>query len=496
MRELEKIWEPIFIHDSYACRKNRGTHAAVERIQTFTRRATANGTRRAWFAQLDIEAFFPSIDRRRLLEIVLAKLKNPELRWLAELLILHDPSIDPVFTCSHEKWRAVPPHKSLFTVAPGKGLPIGNLTSQFFANIYLNPLDQFIKHTLKVQAYVRYVDDLIFVHEDPDQLRVWFAAVSRFLGERLELKLNAKRCRIMPVSNGINAFGYIIWPSHLLVRRRTIQRCREALHRGTKGMARRFPMVSVSPMSHMIPALSALSAFSSLSANPALPTPTLPVIPTNADIQRSECAPESRRTLLHFPPSSQESLRATFQSYLGLFGHAASGKLVASLLRRYPVMSWLFRLDGNRLVRRWHLPFRPGNFRTQWCFFRERFRGLILTRIGCFWELFDRDAVRYGNILGLRRIRPRPGFYSRCGISLTGMKSLLSRLGQVNDSILWVDQTGRFVGTRQERCGVASNFGENLHQHLDRKSLSPFRPRRSVALHHQRQFTNRCGGKL
>ena len=415
VRELEKIWEPIFIHDSYACRKNRGTHAAVKRIQTFTRRATANGTCRAWFAQLDIEAFFPSIDRRRLLEIVLAKLKDAELRWLAEVLILHEPSVAPVFTCSPEKWRGVPPHKSLFTVSPGKGLPIGNLTSQFFANVYLNSLDQFIKHTLKAQWYVRYVDDLIFVHENPHRLREWVEAVSRFLGEHLVLNLNSKRCRVSPVSNGINAFGYVTRPSHLLVRRRTVQRCREALHRGTKGMIGQFPAI--------------------------------------------ENIPGSSRPLLRFSPSRQESLRATFQSYLGLFGHAASGKLVASLFLRSPILSWLFRLDDTRLIRRWHLPFRPGNFWTQWRFFRERFRGLILTRVGCFWEMFDRDAVRYAESLGLRRIQPRPGFYARCGISLNRMKSFLNRLRGLNTAILWVDQTGRFVGTRQERCAVASIIG-------------------------------------
>lgn len=89
VRELEKIWEPIFIHDSYACRRGKGSHAAVERLQRFMRRVTANGTRRAWYLQLDVRSFFPTIDRRLLLETVLSRLHDDELKWLAEIVILH-----------------------------------------------------------------------------------------------------------------------------------------------------------------------------------------------------------------------------------------------------------------------------------------------------------------------------------------------------------------------------------------------------------------------
>ena len=136
VRQLEKIWEPVFIDDSYACRRGKGNHHAVTRLQSFMRQVTANATRRAWFLQLDIRSFFPSIDRRRLLELVLSRLDSEEMRWLCQVVILHDPTRDPVFTCAQSKWRHIPRHKSLFGVPPGKGLPIGNLTSQFFANVY------------------------------------------------------------------------------------------------------------------------------------------------------------------------------------------------------------------------------------------------------------------------------------------------------------------------------------------------------------------------
>ena len=125
VRQLEPIWERVFIHDSYACRKGKGTHAAVERLQSFCRKVSANQTRHAWFLQLDIRAFFPSIDRHTLLGLVLPRLQDEELRWLSEVLILHDPTVDPVFTCDRRKWRRVPAHKSLFSVLDDKGLPIG-----------------------------------------------------------------------------------------------------------------------------------------------------------------------------------------------------------------------------------------------------------------------------------------------------------------------------------------------------------------------------------
>ena len=209
VRELEKTWEPVFIYDSYACRKGKGTYAAVNRLQKFMRRATANSTRRAWFAQLDVRSFFPSIDRRLLIEFVNARLYSEELKWLAEVLISHDPTKDPLLTCSREKWVKIPPGKSLFSVPPGKGLPIGNLTSQFLANVYLNPLDQFIKHGLKAKYYIRYVDDMILVHEDQHVLVTWRDSIEGFLRNRLLLEMHPVRRMIRPVSNGADFVGHM-----------------------------------------------------------------------------------------------------------------------------------------------------------------------------------------------------------------------------------------------------------------------------------------------
>jgi RNA-directed DNA polymerase len=164
---LERIWEPIFLHDSYACRKGKGTHRAVTRPQQFMRRVTHNGTKPGFALQLDIRGFFFHIDKERLFQIIAKRLWDETLLWLARTIIFHDCTEQPVFKTDRRLWRHIPPHKTLFGTENRRGLPIGNLTSQFFSNVYLNELDQFEKHRLKVRHYLRYSDDFVLVHEDP-----------------------------------------------------------------------------------------------------------------------------------------------------------------------------------------------------------------------------------------------------------------------------------------------------------------------------------------
>ncbi len=364
VRRLEAIWEPVFIHDSYACRKGKGTHAAVQRLQQFMRKVTTNGVRRAWCAQLDIRAFFPSIDRQKLLDMVLSRLDEEELRWLAELLILHDPTIDPVFTCSAAKWRNVPAHKSLFTVPHGKGLPIGNLTSQFFANVYLTPLDQFVKHTLKCRYYIRYVDDLLLLSDDIEWLHECRERIATFLEDRLGLSLHPRRNHILPVSNGVDFVGYVVRSTHMLVRRRVVNNCVRALARRERAMVIHMP----------------------------------------------------QGTWIKAPQRECDELLATLSSYLGMFSHSRSGSLVESLWRRFEVLRWLFNVRGGCAVPRLSSRERPGNLVTQYRFFRTRFRGLVLFQVGCFLELYDRDATWAHRHAGLNRVTPRRGMYARAGI--------------------------------------------------------------------------------
>lgn len=230
VRELEKYWERVFIYDSYACRKGKGTLAAVERLHTFMRKVTVNGTRRAWFLQCDIKNFFMSIRKEKLVQFLDRGLKKqfksktaaPEwLRHLSHLLVMHSPTTNFVDKSRPEEWRCVPYEKSLFYAADGCGLPIGNLTSQFFANIYMNELDQFVKHTLKAKYYIRYVDDFVLLSGNKQQLHDWLTQIQEFLKEHLSLNLKSE-IKLCPVHNGINFLGYVQHVHHRLMRRRVV----------------------------------------------------------------------------------------------------------------------------------------------------------------------------------------------------------------------------------------------------------------------------------
>ncbi len=226
---LESIWEPIFIHDSYVCRRGKGIHKGVARLRKFIRQVTANGTRRAWYLQLDIKNYFMSIDKDILFALILNKCNNPNALWLSELLIYHDCTYRPIMRGSRKLARHIPPHKTLFKTPKNKGLPIGNLNSQFFANVYLNGLDQFVKHRLKCRHYLRYCDDFVLVSQDRDQLLKWREDIAQYLSRELKLELNQKRQHLQPVTNGIDFLGYVIRGDYLLVRRRVVNNLRTRL---------------------------------------------------------------------------------------------------------------------------------------------------------------------------------------------------------------------------------------------------------------------------
>ena len=256
VRFLEQHWEKVFIHDSYACRKNKGTLAAVERVAHNMRSVTRNGKKRAYFMQLDVKNFFMSIDKEilwKLLEKGLKKQfwirKNAEnsiqmtifdldfdekeknfeqISKILKTLLFHEPTKDYINKSTKREWSWVPPEKSLFNAGDGKGLPIGNLTSQFFANVYLNELDQFIKHVLKIKYYVRYVDDFVIMHEDKEQLRVWLSEIRKFLAEKLKVTLK-NEVKVAPLGNGINFLGYVQHIFYRLVRRRVVNNFRNKL---------------------------------------------------------------------------------------------------------------------------------------------------------------------------------------------------------------------------------------------------------------------------
>jgi RNA-directed DNA polymerase len=163
--QLEAIWEPSFIFDSFANRKGKGSHAAVNRLKQFVRQVHS-GQGGGWYLQLDIHNFFNSIHRPTLWEILkkkLVKTNQSETVMRVTHSLLRRPPLSAGFTFHGTKAEknAVPLHKRLENAAPGCGLPIGNLSSQFFSNVYLDRLDQFVKHNLKAARYLRYSENVL-----------------------------------------------------------------------------------------------------------------------------------------------------------------------------------------------------------------------------------------------------------------------------------------------------------------------------------------------
>ncbi len=221
VNHLEPIWEKKFIHHSYSCRKNKGTHRAIKDLKKYFRKISRNYSQPAYYLQADISAFFMSLKKEILFKIIKKHVKNPEILWLTKQIIFQNPTKNFYQKGDPALFKLIPNHKSLFKVPLNQGLPIGNLTSQFFANLYLNELDQFVKHKLKVKAYLRYVDDILLINQDKNKLKIWNRQIDNFLRYRLKLKIHPNKTILNPISQGVNFVGFIIKPDYSLVRRRT-----------------------------------------------------------------------------------------------------------------------------------------------------------------------------------------------------------------------------------------------------------------------------------
>lgn len=223
-----------WIDDCFSNRVGKGTHSAIGRLQHFMRMPG-----HSHYCQMDIRSFFPSIHRHTLLafwKTELARLSYPEptLRQLdavAQKIILQDPiQPKPVLSGNLAQLRQIPTHKSLFHAQPNIGLPIGSLSSQFFSNVYLNPLDQFVKHQLKIRGYLRYVDDFIILGDYPKELLEQMRRINQFLEERLQLQLHPDKTVLQRVDQGANFLGYIVFPHYRYVRERTLRALRSRIH--------------------------------------------------------------------------------------------------------------------------------------------------------------------------------------------------------------------------------------------------------------------------
>lgn len=218
-----------FIRDSYACIPMRGTHDGCRRVSHFARSVTRNWTRPAFVLKADVTSFFASIDRSILLNIIEAYVNEEWLLKLIRQVTLHDPREGAVFRSTQKLFDLVPRHKSLLYAPETIGLPIGNLTSQFFANVYMNELDQFAKHNLCSKYYGRYVDDIVMFDENADLLEENYAKMESFLSWRLGLKLHPDKKKLHPVRQGIDFVGFIIKPGRTYLRNMTIAHCKQKI---------------------------------------------------------------------------------------------------------------------------------------------------------------------------------------------------------------------------------------------------------------------------
>jgi len=216
-------FERAFITDSCACIPGRGTLYSARRLEAKVRSITQNWKRPAYYLKCDLANFFVSIDKNKLRDLLAARIHEPELMDLAERILFHDPRVDVDVQSPPERLALVPPHKSLNNQPTHLGLPIGNLSSQFFANVYLDVLDQHVKHRLRARHYVRYVDDFVLLHESPAQLNAWRLEIEALLAERLAVRLNPSKTVLQPIDRGIDFAGHLIKPHRRSIRPRTVR---------------------------------------------------------------------------------------------------------------------------------------------------------------------------------------------------------------------------------------------------------------------------------
>ena len=207
-RVLYQIFDPVFIFDSYACRKQKGLHRAVNQLERFLRQTSHNRRHATYALQCDVRKFFDSVDQDILLELIKKRVSClPTINLLEQII-------------------------GSFEISPGKGLPLGNVTSQIFANIYLDELDQFAKHRLKANYYIRYCDDFLFVGQSPEVLGESLTPVRDFLRRRLQLDLHDGKITIRKFHQGIDYLGYVSRPYHRVLRTRTKQRFFQRAEKG------------------------------------------------------------------------------------------------------------------------------------------------------------------------------------------------------------------------------------------------------------------------
>lgn len=199
-RMLYPFFEKTFIADSYSCQINKGTHRATNRFRKFAYITSKNNTKTCWILKCDIRKFFANIDHTILLDILARYIPNKEISWLIKEVI------------------------GSFEIKSGVGLPLGNLTSQLFVNIYLNEFDRFVKHKLKAGYYLRYCDDFVIFSENKAWLEKQIPLISNFLEDKLKLKLHPKKVSIETLASDVDFLGLVNFPHHKILQTKTKKR--------------------------------------------------------------------------------------------------------------------------------------------------------------------------------------------------------------------------------------------------------------------------------
>lgn len=214
-RILYPFFDKKFIADSYSCRIGKGTHKALETFQSFYYKVSQNNTKTVWVLKCDVKKFFASIDQNILLEILRGYVIDKDIVWLLSQII-----------------------RSFHSTKKGIGLPLGNLTSQLLVNIYMNELDQFMKHRIRATYYIRYADDFVILSSEKERLSSTLLRIHDFLLIRLKLKLHPDKVFIKTVASRVDFLGWVNFPHHRVLRTVTKRRMMKNLSESPKAGAK------------------------------------------------------------------------------------------------------------------------------------------------------------------------------------------------------------------------------------------------------------------
>lgn len=216
-RILYPFYDKLFFADSFSCRLDKGTHKAITRFKKFFYKVSQNNTKTCWVLKCDVRKFFDSMDHSILFSILKQKISNPNTLWLLSEIV-QSFNKDSIQLELFDLRSANRERERKRTASYGRGIPIGNLTSQLFANIYLNEFDKYIKHRLKIRYYIRFADDFVIFDNDCKFLRRLLPKIEKFLHHKLKLKIHQQKLLIKTVVSGLDFLGWVHFPDHRTLR--------------------------------------------------------------------------------------------------------------------------------------------------------------------------------------------------------------------------------------------------------------------------------------